>query len=113
MQKKLPGYPNFTSRVAGKSALSGGLAAGREDSRRESLCQKNRVTSIFGQIRSFFSTDFAIIANIIRIFGPDSRMDSSEGNLNRGFSMKNYPNFYFPNNPSLTTQTGPLLAGSR
>ncbi len=45
----------------------------------------------------FFDTDFAIIANIIRIFGPDSRMDSLEGNLNRGFSMKNDPNFYFLN----------------
>jgi len=44
----------------------------------------------------FFGTDFAIIANLIRIFGPDSRMDRSEGNLNRGFSMKNYPDFYFP-----------------
>ena len=58
---------------------------------------KNRVTSIFGRITSFFGTDFAIIANLIRIFGPDSRMDRSEGNLNRGFSMKNYQDFYFPN----------------
>jgi hypothetical protein len=45
----------------------------------------------------FFGTDFAIIANLIRSFGPDSRMDRSEGNLNRGFSMKNYPDFYFLN----------------
>ena len=59
------------------------------------MCQKSWVTSIFGQVTSFFGTDFAIIANIIRIFGPDSRTDSSEGNLNRGFSMKSYPNFYF------------------
>ncbi len=31
---------------------------------------------------------------------------SSEGNLNRGFSMKNYPNFCFPNNnnPSLSAR---------
>ncbi len=85
--KKLPGYPNFTSRPAGKSALPGRPAARREDSQ-EGLCQKNWVTSIFGQITSFFGTDFAIIVNIIRIFGPDSQMDSSEGNLNREFSMK-------------------------
>ncbi len=96
MQKKLPGYPNFTSRPAGKSALPRRLEAGREDSR-ESMCQKSWVTSIFGQVTRFFGTDFAIIANIIRIFGPDSRTDSSEGNLNRGFSMKSYPHFYFPN----------------
>jgi len=64
---------------------------------RESLCQKNRVTSIFGQITSFFGTDFAIIVNNIRIFGLDDGMDRLEGNINRGFSMKNYPDFYFPN----------------
>jgi hypothetical protein len=96
VQKKLPGYPYLLSRPAGKSALPGRSEAGREDSR-ESMCQKSWVTSIFGQVTSFFGTDFAIIANIIRIFGPDSRTDSSEGNLNRGFSMKSYPNFYFPN----------------
>jgi len=69
------------------------------------MCQKSWVTSIFGQVTSFFGTDFAIIANIIRIFGPDSRTDSSEGNLNRGFSMKSYPNFYFPNIITALAQT--------
>jgi hypothetical protein len=65
------------------------------------VCAKKIGSSFFGRITVFFGTDFAIIANLIRIFGPDSRMDRSEGNLNRGFSMKNYPDFYFPNNPSL------------
>ena len=53
--------------------------------------------SFFGRITSLFGTDFAIIANLIRIFGPDSRIDRPEGNLNRGFSMKIYPDPYFPN----------------
>ena len=76
-----------TSRRAGKSNLDC----------QESMCQKSRVMSIFGRITSFFGTDFAIIANLIRSFGSDSRMDRSDGNLNLGFSMKNYPDFNFPN----------------
>ena len=36
-------------------------------------------------------------------------MDRSEGNLNRGFSMKNYPDFYFSNNPNLMPVLTTLL----
>ncbi len=65
---------------------------------RESLCQ---FFAKKGRETSFFGTDFTIIANIITNSGPDSRIDRSGGNLNRGFSMKNYPDAYFLNIPSL------------
>ena len=58
----------------------------------------------------FFGTDFTIIANIITNSGPDSRIDRLGGNLNRGFSMKNYPDAYFLNIiPALTWRNQSLL----
>ena len=65
------------------------------------VCAKKIGSQVFLAKSRVFLAQILLLSRIIRIFGPDSRMDSSEGNLNRGFLMKNYPNFYFPNNPSL------------
>ncbi len=61
------------------------------------VCAKKIGSRVFLAGSRVFLAQILLLSRIFRIFGPDSRMDSSEGNLNRGFSMKNYPNFYFPN----------------
>ena len=58
-----------------------------------------------GRFLEFFGTDFSIIANII-----NSRIDRSGGNLNCGFLIKNYPDFYSPNIiPALGSVKGKAL----